>query len=136
VVLDTNVLVAAILSADGAPAHIVGGLSEGLFDAVTCPRLVGELSGVLSRPKIRRHVSRRDAAEYTSWLVRVSLPFPDPDAPPAICSDPADDFVIALATESDSHVVVSGDAHLTSLSLDAPRVLSPSSFAAILDELR
>ncbi len=136
VALDTNVYVAALLSREGSPARILRALSDGLFDAVVCPRLMGELEGVLARPKINRSVTPNDARMFVQWLSRVAIPESDPRDTPRLSCDPDDDFILALAVESGAAVVVSGDAHLLDLGCTGPRVLSPSVFADVVDSLR
>jgi len=135
-VLDTNVYVAALLSRDGAPARLMGSLSDGLFDVVVCPALLDELRGVLARPKISQRISQRDARAYVEWVERVGLSDKDPVDILSISPDPDDDYLIALARQSGAGVIVSGDAHLLSLALGGLRVLSPAAFAELIDALR
>ena len=52
-VLDTNVLVAGLISAQGTPAELLRLWRRGAFVVVVSPRLLGELVRVPTRPKIR-----------------------------------------------------------------------------------
>jgi len=135
-VLDTNVYVAALLSRTGAPARLVQGLGDGLFDAIVCPRLIAELSGVLARQKIAQHVAAEDAREFVSWLERVGAMVPNPGEIPAASPDPDDDYLIALARIGRAQAIVSGDAHLLDMASLEPRVLSPAAFATLVEGLR
>ena len=135
-VLDTNVYVAAVLSRTGAPARLVSALSEGLFDAVACPLLFGELKAVLSRPKIAARVTAETARDYLEWLSRVTVVEADPAYIPRVCADPGDDYVLALAASGRAQVVVSGDAHLLELVGAGPRVMTPAAFADLVESLR
>jgi len=135
-VLDTNVYVAALLSAHGSPARLVGALGEGLFDAIVCPRLLDELSGVLHRPKIAARLDPTVADDFVRWLGRVAITVPDPGVVRAVPPDPDDDHIVALALIGHAEVIVSGDAHLLGLSGITPRILSPAAFAQFVDALR
>ncbi len=135
-VLDTNVYVAALLSRDGAPARLVRGLGDGLFDAIVCPRLLGELSGVLARPRIAQRIDSATAGDFVLWLERVAVAQPDPDEILPVSPDPNDDYLVALALSGRAQVIVPGDAHLLGLTGTNPRVLSPAAFATLIEGLR
>jgi len=135
-VLDTNVYAAALLSGRGAPARLVSVLQDGLFDAVTCPRQLAELTGVLARPKIAQHLCEETAGAFIAWLERVALFVPDPADVAVVSPDPDDDYIIALARLGQAHVIVSGDAHLLQLTGVEPRTISPAGFTRIVEELR
>lgn len=135
-VLDTNVYVAALLSAHGSPARLVSALGEGLFDAIVCPHLLDELSGVLHRPKIAARLDPTVADDFVRWLGRVAITVPDPGVVRAVSPDPDDDYLIALALIGHAETIVSGDAHLLGLSGTAPQVLSPAAFAQFVEALR
>jgi len=52
-VIDTNVLVSALISHNGNPAHILDMISDGSLTPVYCLRIIGEYTQVLSRPHFR-----------------------------------------------------------------------------------
>jgi putative PIN family toxin of toxin-antitoxin system len=135
-VLDTNVYVAAVLSRTGAPAQLVTALAEGLYDAVACPLLLGELEAVLSRPKIASRVTPETARDYLAWLSRVVAVEADPTPIPRVCADPGDDYLLALAVSGRAQVIVSGDAHLLDLTSAETRVMPPAAFAQLVESLR
>lgn len=135
-VLDTNVYVAALLSRRGAPARLVSALQEGLFDAITCPKQLDELTGVLARPKILRYVGSETAQDFVTWLERVAVIVPDPNDVAAVSPDPDDDYLIALARIGRAQVIVSGDAHLLGLADVDPKTIPPAEFALVVEGLR
>lgn len=53
VVLDTNVVVSAVLIRDGKESHVLAAWRGGVFDLILSPQLLEELGRVLSYPKIR-----------------------------------------------------------------------------------
>lgn len=128
VVLDVNVLVSALLAADGAPARIVAAWLEGAFELVISPHLLDELQRALAYPKIRRRVGADDAARFLALVEQQALLVDDPTGPPPIRSaDPGDDYLIALSAEADA-LLVSGDGHLAAL-IDRAPILTPAQLA-------
>jgi putative PIN family toxin of toxin-antitoxin system len=135
-VLDTNVYAAALLSRSGLPARLVRALGDGLFDVITCPRLLDELHGVLRRPKIADRIDDSLADDFVQWLDRIAITVPDPEIVRPVSPDPDDDYLIALALIGRAEVIVSGDAHLLGLAGPTPRTLSPATFADLVEALR
>ncbi|MFD3006480.1 putative toxin-antitoxin system toxin component, PIN family [Thermus tengchongensis] len=134
-VLDPGVLVAALLSSQGAPAQLVRLLVKGRFQLVLSPKLLEETERVLKRPKFRDHVNLEEVQDYLAFLVRWGELVPDPPESPGLCPDPGDDYVVALARASRARVLVSGDGHLLGLSHPEPPVLTPRAFLELLESL-
>lgn len=136
-VLDTNVVVAAALSRDGAPAQLVRALAEGRFDAITCAALLDELAAVLAQPRIAKRIAHEDAAAIVAWYRRIAIVEPDPLEVPRLSPDPDDDVVLALANTAEAHAVVTGDAHLLGMRqrVGSMRVVDPRTFLAVLERL-
>ena len=63
-VLDTSVLVAAVLQPDGPAGRVVRGFRRGLFTHVTSGAILDEMVDVLTREKIQRltKLTRQDIA--------------------------------------------------------------------------
>ena len=57
-VLDTNVLVSALLTPDGNCAHILGLILKGRRQICYDSRIMAEYHGVLTRPKLRLDLSK------------------------------------------------------------------------------
>lgn len=128
VVLDVNVLVSALLAPTGAPARILIAWLDGAFELVISPHLLDELRRVLAYPKIRERVDVDDAVRFVSLVEQQAVLVGDPEGTPPIRSaDPGDDYLIALAAETDA-LLVSGDGHLTSL-IDRAPILTPAQLA-------
>ncbi|MEO5966595.1 MAG: putative toxin-antitoxin system toxin component, PIN family [Candidatus Limnocylindrales bacterium] len=128
-VLDANVLISAILSPRGTPARLLLAWQGGAFELVVSPLLLAEVRRALAYPKLARLVASADADAYVAWLGRSAEVAADPAGPPPVRSeDPGDDYLIALAA-AEAAVIVSGDAHLTSLAPGIP-VRTPAEFLA------
>lgn len=134
-VLDPNVLIAALLSRDGAPARVLAHWLAGSFELIVSAALLEELARALSYPKLRARVLPHEAEELRLLLERCATVVDDVQAPAASLrsEDPGDDYLLALA-EAAHAVLVSGDAHLLSLSDRLP-IRSARRFLETLDPL-
>lgn len=127
-VLDPGVLIAAIISSKGAPAHLLLLWLEGAFELFASPQLLEELRQVLLRDKFRRYASSEEAEAYLQTINRLAIVVEDPNDIPRVSKDPGDDYLVALAS-SVSAILVSGDPHLTKLEVEAPQIMTPREFA-------
>jgi putative PIN family toxin of toxin-antitoxin system len=133
-VLDTNVLVSALITPAGASAQLLVELRAGAFELVVSPRLLDELRDVLGRPKLRRHVSEADADAYVELIRRASLVVDDhaPSGEP-LAADPDDEYLVDLARHARVEALVSSDAHLLELRPTVP-ARTPREFLESLAE--
>jgi uncharacterized protein len=130
VVLDTNVLVSALIFPGGLPEQIYGLALEGEIDLVTSSPLLVELARVLA-VKFGWARSRIDRA--LTQVLRVA-DLVDPTATiNEVRADPADNRVLEAAAEGKADVIVSGDRDL--LRLKAWRSISIESSAAFTARL-
>lgn len=127
-VLDPGVLVSALITPTDRPAKLLLSARAGGFDLVVSPLLLDELESVLQRKQFRRYVDLGGVAAYLDLLRRDAQLAADPGSPPPIhCTDPDDDYLIALA-HSQSAALVSGDSDLLELADRIP-VFSPAEFS-------
>lgn len=122
VVVDPGVLIAALLSREGAPAKLLLSWRAGDFDLVLSPKLLAELGRVLARPKFRRYLTEEDAEQYVDLFRRGGTLAKDPPLSGGLTSDPGDDYLVALARASGATALISGDRHLTGLPNPEPPV--------------
>lgn len=114
VVLDPGVLIAALISRSGSPAHLIRRWQEGHFDLLVSPTLLNELAAALSRDKFRRYMTRSEAMRFVVWIRYAGVLVNDPP---------------------DADLMVSGDRHLTELRSPRAPVLSPREFLEQLTPL-
>lgn len=129
VVLDVNVLVAAVVSR-GVCSAIVDAWLDGRFELVASPTLLSELDDVLGRAKFRRFVTAGERRLLVQ-LIRERGVVAEDTKPERIARDPSDDYLIALARSTGASVIVSGDEDLLVLKIDPP-VMSPRLFVDAL----
>lgn len=131
-VLDPNVLISALLSPGGTPAHLVRQWTEGAFELLASPLLIAELERALAYRKLRRRISADDAEAFVRWLERASTMVEDPlGEPPARSPDPGDDYLVSLAF-AERAALVSGDRHLLALSESELPIFAPGAFLELL----
>ena len=68
-VLDTNLLVSALLSPNGLPAHLVEAWFKGRFILVSHPLQIDELRDVTRRDKIRPHIPPPRAGRLVNQII-------------------------------------------------------------------
>ncbi len=135
VVLDPNVLIAALLSAVGAPRALMERWADGLFEIIVSDKLLTELARVLRRAKFSRYATTEDVDDYVAELRMSGILLADPDPMPGLTKDPGDDYLVALARAAKADAIVSGDAHLLKLPRVDPPVFAPRAFLEALDRL-
>ena len=129
VVIDTNVWISRLLLADSVAARAVDkALVE--FEVVVSEASVDELARVLSRAKFDRYVSVRDREEFLRRLLQVTT-MVAVLSEVSDCRDPKDNRFLALALDSESDRIISGDADLLALNpWRGVKIVSPATFLA------
>jgi uncharacterized protein len=107
-VIDTNILISALLVGTSLPAHLVVLWREGRFDLLTSVDQIDELMRVTRYPKIRERLAPilagrlinelRDIAIVVSHLPAVTL-----------SPDPYDNYLLATAAIGSADFLVTGD---------------------------
>jgi uncharacterized protein len=138
VVADANVLVSAALArSPRAPSVLtLDAALDGRVELVTSPLLLREVTMVLARPRLQKYVSSDEAVRFVADLAAQTILLVDPPDPHrAVCRDPRDDYLVALAEASGAEAIISGDLDL--LAIDpaqlAVDVITPRQFADRLD---
>ena len=113
VVIDTNVWISRLLLAHSVAARAVDKALEE-FEVVVSEASVDALADVLSREKLDRYVSVRDREEFLRRLLQVTT-MVSVLSEISDCRDPKDNRFLAIALDSQSERIVSGDADLLAL---------------------
>jgi putative PIN family toxin of toxin-antitoxin system len=117
VVLDTNVVVSAVMSARGAPNAIMRAWANDEFQLLVNESIVAEYADVLTRPDIIRYI-RLTATEIDHLLVALRACEHVSEHDPvtgAVTADLDDEPFLTCAVHGNADVLVSGDVHLTAL---------------------
>lgn len=110
VVIDTNVLVNALLREGSLPARLLIRWRQGQFDLLTSPVQLDELGRVTRYPRLRERLSPALAGRLVNQLRRLAvvvekLPHVE------VSSDPDGDHLLALAIAGRADFLVTGDKH-------------------------
>jgi putative PIN family toxin of toxin-antitoxin system len=96
VVLDTNIIVSALIAAAGKPAAIIDAWLDGRFTLLTCAAHVDELRATLQKPRGAELVRPHKAGRLVNQVKKLAE---DIDPLPRVkrSPDPTDGFLLALA---------------------------------------
>lgn len=115
VVADANVLISAALArSPQAPSVLtLDAAIDGRLGLITPPLLLQEIASVLARPRLQKYISADEALRFITDLAAQTTLLTDPPGPhPAVCRDPRDDYLVALAVASGAEAIVTGDLDL------------------------
>jgi len=112
VVLDTNVLISAIIS-EGKPRELLKRGIANQFSIITSDLILKELALVLQRSKFK--TSEDEIHRITSALTRSADVVNVKSKFKAVREDPKDDMIIQTAYDGHADMIVTGDSHLLRL---------------------
>jgi uncharacterized protein len=115
VVLDTNVVLSALLFGGSAAARVRADWRSGRFVPLASTATARELVRVLAYPKFRLAAEEQAEllADVMPWMHVVRIPDPPPTVPR--CRDPFDVPLLQLAVAGKAQALVSGDRDLLAL---------------------
>ena len=131
IVLDTNVLVSALLG-QGGPRRLLLILSRE-HEIVSSVQMLAELEDVLHRDKFQ--LTDGQITDYLSLVISGSTVLNVADYPEVIRADPDDDVVLASALEGEADYIVTGDKHLLLLrEYHKTKIITVKQILAILEK--
>ena len=108
IVLDTNILVSALITKGTPPDQLYQAWLRNEFELITSVAQIDEVTDVLARPRLRKYVDPDEAAQMVAAIHQRATVLSD--VPVARRSpDPKDDPILAAAVVGDAELVVSGD---------------------------
>ncbi|MFT3813223.1 MAG: putative toxin-antitoxin system toxin component, PIN family [Acidovorax sp.] len=115
VVLDTNVVLSALLFTSGRLAWIRQAWQHQQLQPLVCKETVSELLRVLGYPKFRLTAEDRQALleDFLPYTDAVELPRPWPALP--ACRDAKDQVFLVLAHAGQAEALITGDGDLLAL---------------------
>ncbi len=139
IVLDTNLVVSAILSPDGKPATILKMALTAKLDLVLSPAILEEISLVLNYGRIvklftKRSITPEKLKDALQKIVKVAIMVPGKKEVYRIDKDPSDNMLLSCALEGKADFIISGDHHLTDLvSFEGISIVSPDAFLRLIE---
>ncbi|MFN2595153.1 MAG: putative toxin-antitoxin system toxin component, PIN family [Actinomycetota bacterium] len=130
VLLDTNVLVSAILFG-GVPRDVLRAVIDGRIRIVSSAHLLDELEDIL----VAKFGFSKAAAVETRSELEVLADLVEPPDVPKVCRDPDDDHVLAAALTGRVDLIVTGDRDLLVLEwYNGLEIVTPAMFAPRITE--
>jgi putative PIN family toxin of toxin-antitoxin system len=133
-VLDTGILVSALIRPRGTIGDVLHALRDGRFIVVYSTPITVEIIDVLGRPKIQAkyHVLPDDITALVN-LIRLRGELVIPKREITACRDPKDNKFLDAGLAGDARVIVSGDDVLLALHpFEGVDILRPAEFLARL----
>jgi putative PIN family toxin of toxin-antitoxin system len=132
VVLDTSILVSALIAPAGKPAAIYNAWEAGKFTLLICATQLDELRATLHKPKVAELIKPYKAGRLVNQIKKLAENI-DPLPPVKRSPDPTDDFLLALSEAGEADYLVTGDKSglLVLGRHNATRIVSAREFAAL-----
>ncbi len=134
VVLDTNVLLGALISPHGPPDAIYRAWRVARFELVTSVVQLDELRRVSRYPKLAAILPAHRIGTMVNHLQRTLVLAHLPSLPNSmVVEDPDDAFLLAMALGSKADYLVTGDRRAGLLergSVERTRIVTPAAFCA------
>lgn len=134
VVVDTGILVSALIRPKGTVGNVLHALRDGRFIAIYSTPMMLEVTDVLDRPKIQEkyHVQPEDIIALIN-LVRLRGELVSPKDTVTACRDPKDNKFLEAALAGEADAIVTGDDDLLVLHpFEGVDILRPVEFLARL----
>jgi putative PIN family toxin of toxin-antitoxin system len=133
-VVDTGVLVSALIHRQGTTGDVLRALRDGRFTVIYTTAILVEVVDVLGRAplRIKYHIQPEDLTVLIN-LIRLRGELVTPTHQVSACRDAQDDKFLEAALAGQADCIVSGDADLLSLTpFEGVPILRPAEFLARL----
>ena len=131
VVLDTNVLISAVLTRTGPPRRVVDLVKAGRGVLLFSDETFAELRDRILGSKFDRYVGRESRAAFVALLAAVAVWVPIAGANLG-CRDPHDDKILETALMGGAEHLVSGDGDLLAMSpFQGIPIVTPARYLAL-----
>ncbi|HMQ76046.1 MAG TPA: putative toxin-antitoxin system toxin component, PIN family [Flavobacteriales bacterium] len=126
-VVDVNVLVSALVRGDG---HFIRDVfNKQRFTVLVSPEFEREFADVVQRPSMRKYFTAQEAERAMVRVLGLTERLKNDPPLKAICRDPKDDYLLALAKAAKADLLVTGDDDLLVLKKHGKtRVIKPGTF--------
>lgn len=132
IVLDTNVVVAAGINANGPPAQIVKQILEGNLILLTCSDIITEYLEVIARPKFKQFGFPPLWLKILITLSHLSTLNPEPTE--HVFEDSADAVFYHLAATYGAVLITGNLKHFPPDDLQGTRVLNPRDYLTLVKQ--
>ena len=138
IVVDTNVVISGLIWR-GPPNRILKWAREGILNIVACEETTAELKHVIKYKRFSKRLSQIDTSptEVFFYFMNLVTFVPTPEImPDVIKKDQFDNFFLALASDNNAHLIISGDQHLLDIrEYKAIQIVRPSEATRVVESL-
>jgi hypothetical protein len=134
-VVDTNVIISALISPAGPPGQIIATWRLGRIIVVTSEAMLAELREAVHYPRVRRRIPMSDDELVTVLddLTSAATVLDEPGHMAVLIRDPDDAIFVEAAIAGEADYIVTGDRDLLELgSYEGIRIVTPAEFVALL----
>lgn len=139
IVIDTNILVSAMLTSKGNPAKILKHVLEGKLNLIISTAILEETQRVLRYPRLvklmkKNKITMKEVYDFLGKMSKVAVITPGQLEIDAIPDDPTDNKILVCGLEGEADYLISGDHHLTDLKIfQGIKIMNPSTFLKIIN---
>ena len=108
VVLDTNILISALIRPKSVARQIYEGARSGRIALVTCDAQLDEFRRVTRYPRVKQYIRSSEAGTMLNELRELAV-YIEVNENVDVSPDPADNFLFAMAQASQADYLVTGD---------------------------
>ena len=108
VVLDTNILISALICPKSVARQIYEGARSGRIALVTCDAQLDEFRRVTRYPRVQHYIRPSEAGTMLNELRKLAV-YIEVNEKVDVSPDPADNFLVAMAQASQADYLVTGD---------------------------
>lgn len=141
VVVDTNILISAVLSPKGMAARILVYERNDKIELAFSPATSGEVFRVLKSPKIKALLKKRGVPlgkvlSFMKVLISNSVSTAGSIEVDTIEDDPSDNVFLSCAFEAEADFIISDDAHLNRLkSFHGIQIVDMTVFLKVMERM-
>lgn len=132
IVLDTNVLVSAVLSPNGKPAKILNMVKTGDLQLIISSEIINEIKDVFLYPQIKKRNPFLQTLQQIEKFLGDLLKFAEitlGECKVNVVSDASDNKFLECALEGEANFIISGDKHLKALRVfEGIEIIDPEEF--------
>ena len=130
VVVDTNVLISALLVPTGTPSQVMGQFATAGSTLLLSRITFLELASRLARPKFDRYRTPEQMDRYLEWLAELAE-WVKPSIRITDCRDPDDNRFLEVLVAGDGNLLITGDRDLLELHpYEGRAIITPAEFLA------